>query len=408
MRVFALCFLGISKASRFPPARGFVGGGGVASCVVKPTMTSQLARTPLYDWHAAHGGRLVDFAGWEMPVQYASIVTEHVATRTACGMFDVSHMARFRFTGPNAASFLDSLLTRRVADMRPGQIRYSLVTNDTGGILDDVLVYCLPHRAPKNDTEHVAGEVEFALVVNASNRAKIAEWLAQHLARITGVTFVDRTLETAMIAVQGPRALELAQPLVEHVLASMKYYTAARTKIAGHDALVSRTGYTGEDGVELIMPSGDAAIVWSKLIDAGATAAGLGARDTLRLEAAMPLYGHELSESIDPIQAGLKFAVNLKDRTFPGRDALERRLADPAAPRRVGLVLEGKRVPREGYALFRGTNQVGAVTSGTFSPTLEKPIAMGYVDADSAAPGTKIEAGPSTCCAPTTWCGRSW
>lgn len=354
-------------------------------------MTSPLARTPLYDWHAAHGGRLVDFAGWEMPVQYASIVAEHVATRTHCGLFDVSHMARFRFTGAHAGEFLEGLLTRRVVDMKPGQIRYSLVTNESGGILDDVLVYCLPHRHPKGDDEHVAGEVDFAMVVNASNRTKIATWIARHLAGRQGVTFVDRTLDTAMIAVQGPRAIELVQPLVEIDLAAMKYYTARRTKIAGHDALVSRTGYTGEDGVELIVPSGDVTGVWERLVAAGATPAGLGARDTLRLEAAMPLYGHELSEEIDPIQAGLKFAVNVKDRSFPGRDAIARRMTDAATPRRVGMVLEGKRVPREGYPLVCGSKQVGAVTSGTFSPTLERPIAIGYVEADSAAAGTKIE-----------------
>jgi aminomethyltransferase len=376
----------------FAPGGWPVGGAGCGFVRDGPTtMTSQLARTPLYDWHASHGGRLVDFAGWEMPVQYSSIVVEHTATRTGCALFDVSHMARFRFTGPHAREFLESLVTRRVADMQPGQIRYSLVTNDAGGILDDVLVYCLPHRGPKNDTEHAGGDVDFAMVVNASNRAKIAAWIAHHLAGHNGVTFVDRTLETSMIAVQGPRAIELAQPLVEHDLASMKYYTGVRTKIAGHEALVSRTGYTGEDGVELVIPNGDAASVWEKLIAAGAVAAGLGSRDTLRLEAAMPLYGHELSEAIDPIQAGLKFAVNVKDRKFPGRDALERRMGDPATPRRIGLMLDGKRVPREGYAVHAGSKQVGTVTSGTFSPTLEKPIAMGYVEPDAAAAGTRLE-----------------
>jgi aminomethyltransferase len=345
-------------------------------------VAQSLARTPLYDWHAAHGARLVDFAGWEMPVQYTSIVTEHVATRTACTLFDVSHMARFRFRGAGSRQFLDSLLTRRISDIRPGQIRYSLVTNETGGILDDVLVYCLPVRG--------SDAVEFAMVVNASNRAKIANWFQQHLIGQAAVEFTDRTIETAMIAVQGPKAIALAQKFVDHPLEPMKYYTGAEAAIDGAAGLVSRTGYTGEDGVELVAPAASALALWTKLIDAGASAAGLGARDTLRLEGAMPLYGHELNEQIDPVQAGLNFAINLQDRTFPGRDAIAARKEDPTTPRRIGLTLASKRVPREGFAVLAGDKTVGSVTSGTFSPTLDQPIAMAYVDPQHSASGSEL------------------
>ena len=213
-------------------------------------MTTTLAKTPLFDWHAAHGGRMVDFAGWSMPVQYTSIVAEHNATRTAAGLFDVSHMGRFRFTGPGAESFLDRIVTRRVADMKPGQIRYALVTNDSGGILDDVLVYHLPHAE---------GGTYFSMVVNASNREKIVDWLDDHLGDRGDVRFTDVTLETAMIAVQGPRALEILQPLVQADLAALKYYHAVEERIAGKTTVVSRTGYTGEDGCELIVPASIAA-----------------------------------------------------------------------------------------------------------------------------------------------------
>ncbi|HVW36126.1 MAG TPA: glycine cleavage T C-terminal barrel domain-containing protein, partial [Pirellulales bacterium] len=200
----------------------------------------------------------------------------------------------------------------------------------------------------------------------------------------------DVTRDWAMIAVQGPRALELAQPLVEAELASMKYYTGCETRIAGHGGIVSRTGYTGEDGCELIVGSQAAPGVWQQLIDAGATPAGLGCRDTLRLEAAMPLYGHELTEYINPFQAGLAFAVDLEGREFTGREALAAIVGNPKLPHRVGIELAGKRVPREGYpVLFQG-RRTGEITSGTFSPTLEKPIAMAYVEPAAAAPGTEV------------------
>jgi aminomethyltransferase len=347
-------------------------------------MESILARTPLHDWHAMHGARLVDFAGWHMPVQYTSIVAEHLATRKAAGLFDVSHMARFKLVGSGVVPFLDRLVTRRVNDVRVGQIRYALVTNEQGGILDDVLVYRLE---PKDD-----GEV-FGVVANASNRAKIANWIRTHAP--PDVRFTDMTLATGMIAVQGPQALALVQPIVGVDLAAMKYYTSVRAEVAGQKGLVSRTGYTGEDGCELIVPADAAAAIWDRIWQAGqrvgAVAAGLGARDTLRLEAAMPLYGHELTEEIDPIEAGLDFAVNLEGREFFGYEAIGRRKNDSRRRRRIGLELSGKRAARQGYKILSDGHPVGEVTSGSFSPTLDRPIAMGYVTAPFHELGAPLE-----------------
>lgn len=346
---------------------------------------SDLAKTPLHNWHAAHGGRLVDFAGWSMPVQYTSIVEEHTATRTAAGVFDVSHMGRFKFEGPGAAALLDRLLTRRVVGMGVGKIRYSVICNEQGGILDDVLAY---HLQPPE------GEAFYGLVVNAGNRQKIADWIESHITADDEVQFTDRTTATAMIAVQGPKALQITQELVEVDLQALGYYTGVMTNIGGALGVVSRTGYTGEDGCELMVPAEVAADVWQSLFDRGESegirAVGLGARDTLRLEAAMPLYGHELSEAINPYQAGLTFAVNLKDRQFIGCEALTQFKQDTNQSHRIGLQLDGRRVPREHYPLLVDGESVGEVTSGTFSPTLQKPIAMGYVRSDVGEEGSQL------------------
>jgi aminomethyltransferase len=349
---------------------------------------TDLARTPLHDWHAAHGGRLVDFAGWEMPVQYTSIVEEHTATRHAASLFDVSHMGRLRFDGPDAATFLDCLLTRKVVGLGLGKVRYSLMCNAAGGILDDVLVY---HLAD----EH--GQAFHWLVVNASNRAKIIDWIETHLPSAGNVHYADHTTSTAMIAVQGPKALAIMHEALGLDIGQLGYYTALVTTIHGQIGLASRTGYTGEDGCELVVPAAIAAEVWQKVFDVGQPhglkPAGLGARDTLRLEAAMPLYGHELSENIDPFQAGLGFAVNLKGRTFAGHDALVIASQNKELPVRVGLELTSRRVPREHCPVLRSDSSataVGEVTSGTFSPTFEKSIAMAYVTADFATIGTKL------------------
>ncbi|HRX79252.1 MAG TPA: glycine cleavage system aminomethyltransferase GcvT [Pirellulaceae bacterium] len=348
-------------------------------------MTDSLARTPLYDWHVARNARMVDFAGWSMPVQYSSIVEEHHATRKAVGVFDISHMGRLRFDGAGADKFLDRLLTRRVIGIEQGLIRYSLVTNQAGGILDDVLVY---HLADASGTPF------HLLVVNASNRAKIVAWVEQHLTAADDVKFRDQTTDTAMIAVQGPRALDALQPLVDVQLSDMKYYSGQVANIVGHAGIVSRTGYTGEDGCELIVAAEAAHAIVERLFvngdSLGIRPVGLGARDTLRLEAAMPLYGHELSETIDPFQAGLGFAVQFKDRDFIGATALKELKIRPNQPVRVGLEMTSKRVPREHYPVLAGGEAVGEITSGTFSPTLERPIAMAYVQPKAAELGTEL------------------
>lgn len=350
-------------------------------------MSSQLALTPLHSWHKEHGARMAEFAGYEMPIQYTSIVAEHQATRTAAGVFDISHMGRLRFDGPRADQLLDHLLTRRVVDMQTGQVRYSLVCNEEGGILDDVLVSCLESPSGKN---------YFLLVVNASNRAKIVKWLQPHLADFPDVEFHDVTDSTAMIAVQGPKALEICKPLLPASALALGYYRAKVTEQMGKPCIVSRTGYTGEDGLELIIKAEDAARVWDNIMLAGRSvgvqAVGLAARDTLRLEAGMPLYGHELEESIDLYQAGLGFACNLKDRRFIGCDAIAVKAQDKTASKRIGLVLEGRRAARQGADILDTDGRVvGQVTSGSFSPTLDKPIAMAYIDPTMAVLGTALD-----------------
>jgi aminomethyltransferase len=341
---------------------------------------TELLQTPFHDWHSANDGRMVEFGGWHMPVQYSTIVEEHNVVRSAAGLFDISHMGRLRFPGDDACLFLDYLLTNDVSKLQVGQVRYSLVCNENGGVLDDVLVYRLPDC--------------YMLVVNASNRTKIVDWIGQHISKFN-VDFEDQTLTHAMIAVQGPNAVEILTVLGAETASTHRYYSAASMTVAGMDALVSRTGYTGEDGFELIVPREAGMKLWDVLLEAGqpfgVQACGLGCRDTLRLEAAMPLYGHELNEGIDPLTAGLEFAVKLEAADFIGRAALKTIAETPTGKMRIGLELEGKRIAREGAGILSDEQPAGEVTSGTFSPTLQKAIAMGYVDAAVSATGTEVE-----------------
>ncbi len=339
---------------------------------------SPLAKTPLDSWHRQSGARMVPFAGYEMPIQYASIVDEHHRTRTSASLFDVSHMGRLRFDGDGSELLLDHLLTRRVSDLGVGRVRYGLMCNADGGVLDDVLVSHL--ETPSQRRFHL-------LVVNASNREKILKWIIPHLADFPTVTMSDRTELTAMIAVQGPKAIEVCNRLFSFDLNRLKYYQAIITEQFKKPVIVSRTGYTGEDGFELIVRAEEANRIWENLLlagrDDGFAAAGLGARDTLRMEAAMPLYGHELCESVDPISAGLAFACQFEGRSFIGDEAIQEIAAKGPKQTRIGLLPEGKRPAREGSDVLNSSGKkIGVVTSGGPSPTLGYPIAMAYIDAE--------------------------
>ncbi|MCE9564857.1 MAG: glycine cleavage system aminomethyltransferase GcvT [Planctomycetes bacterium] len=332
-------------------------------------------RTPLYQWHVDHKARMVPFGGWDMPVQYAGITAEHKAVRSGAGLFDISHMARISIGGPDALAFLEGLFTNSVASMKNDQVRYGLLCNESGGILDDILVYRWPYG--------------FSVVVNASNRLKILAWFEKHRVG-KNIEIVDQTDHTAMIAIQGPKSVELVAGLFDDDVSKLKYYYAMPTLYCRQQCVVSRTGYTGEDGFEVIVSNEYALSVWDEFIKRGAVPCGLGARDTLRLEAAMPLYGHELNEEINPIQAGLGWAVKLDKGDFIGRAALA--AADATKPVRVGLEIEGKRAAREGSALLDADNQpAGTITSGSFCPWLDKSIAMAYIRPELASVGTPLD-----------------
>ena len=337
-----------------------------------------LRRTALFDAHRALGAKIVPFGGFEMPVQYDSILAEHDAVRKRAGLFDLSHMAQFELRGENVGAWADSLTVNNVATMKPLQARYNIFCNENGGAHDDVIFYRLPDR--------------WLLVVNAGNADKM--WAHINAHRAGDVTLTNYHGERALIAIQGPRSVEILQEFVDVELAAMKYYTCAEAQIGGVRGVIARTGYTGEDGFELFVEGDAATALWDAILAAGRAhglePAGLGARDVLRLEAGMPLYGHEMTEEIGPIQAGLGWAVKLTKPTFRGRAALEAQQADATLPKIVGLVLEGRVPARAGYRVFCGGSDIGEIRSGSFGPSVGKNIATGLLAPGAATIGSKV------------------
>jgi len=340
----------------------------------------KVKRTPLTEWHEAHGARMTDFHGWRMPLQYASITDEHIAVRTKAGLFDLGHMGRVRISGPDRVEFVRRIVTCDIGAAAEGRVLYGFICNERGGIVDDVTVYR-------------ARDYIF-LVVNASNRAKVLD----HLGRLRegfSVEIEDLTGTLGMIAIQGPEAAAILAGETDLQLDGIKFYHFEIGPVAGAKTIVSRTGYTGEDGFELYMGSLYCESVWEALLargrERGLVPVGLGARDTLRLEAAMPLYGNELDEETTPYEAGLGKFVALDKGDFIGRQALLERSRSHISRRLSCLVMQERSVPRSGYEIFVGDMKIGRVTSGTFSPTLGRGIAMAYLDAVYAQPDTMVE-----------------
>jgi aminomethyltransferase len=336
--------------------------------------------SPLHEVHAALGANFTDFAGWSMPLRYGSELAEHRAVREAAGLFDLSHMGEIELTGPEAARALDYALVGNLSAVKVGRARYTMMCDADGGVLDDLVVYRI-------------GEDHFMVVANASNSAVVAAELRTRAEGFT-VEVADRSRDCALIAAQGPLSAGIIGKVCDADLDALKYYASTPTRIGGHDVLLARTGYTGEDGFEVYAEAPHAADVWQALTAAGGSdllPAGLASRDTLRLEAGMPLYGNELTVEMSPFDAGLGRVVKFeKSADFVGRAALEQRSKVEAASTLVGLIGEGRRAPRHDYPVVDGETQVGTVTSGALSPTLGHPIAMAYVPPALSQPGTKL------------------
>ncbi len=338
-------------------------------------------KTPLYEAHVKAGGKIVPFGGYLLPVQYKEgVIKEHMAVRTQAGLFDVSHMGEILCQGKDALANLQMMLTNNFDNLTDGQARYSPMCNEQGGTVDDLIVY-------------KKGEEDYFIVVNAANKDKDYQWMLDH--QFGEVTFTDVSDQYAQLALQGPKAMEILRKLAPEENIPKKYYHAVfDTEAAGIPCIISKTGYTGEDGVEIYLDSARAQEMWDALLEAGKEEGlipcGLGARDTLRMEAAMPLYGHEMDEQVTPLEAGLGFAVKMTKEDFIGKKALEEK-GEPAR-KRIGLKVTGRGIIREHQDVYLGDRLIGHTTSGTHCPYLGCPVAMALVDADCTEPGTKVEA----------------
>lgn len=337
-------------------------------------------RTPLFDEHIKAGARMVSFAGWEMPIQYKGIKEEHSCVRTNVGLFDVSHMGEVFVRGPKALETLQWLTTNDVSKLAKGQAQYSLLPNPQGGIVDDIIVYC------------VEPGQEYLVCVNAANIQKDFDWMTKNN---KGAEIVNESPQWSQIAVQGPKAMALAAKTLAARVNELKPFTFGAFEFEGASTWVARTGYTGEDGVEIFVPNKAAPELWRRLLSDGESLGvqpiGLGARDTLRTEMKYSLYGHEITDETDPISAGLGWVVKLEKGDFIGRDIIARVKSEGPRRKLVGLKMVDKGIPREGYGLFSiDSKEIGKVTSGTLSPMLNEGIAIGYVPTDISAVGTEV------------------
>jgi aminomethyltransferase len=334
---------------------------------------SQLQRTPLYPAAIALQARMTAFAGWEMPVQFAGLTAEHQAVRTAAGMFDISHMGKFQLPAPGSIQALQKLVPSDLERLAVGEAQYTVLLNEQGKAIDDIIVY--------READDRA-----MMIVNGATKDKDLAWLQSHIP-----TIQDRSAEMALLAVQGPKAIAILQPLVTGNITALPNFGHCRTQVLGWDAFIARTGYTGEDGVEVMVAPEGAIALWQKLVELGVQPCGLGARDTLRLEAAMCLYGQELTEDISPIEAGLNWLVHWEKAEFIGRSALLQQKTEGLSRKLVGLELADRHIARHDYPIFHGGVKVGIVTSGTLSPTLGQPIALGFVPPDLGKIGQTLE-----------------
>ncbi|SFU89709.1 glycine cleavage system aminomethyltransferase GcvT [Alicyclobacillus macrosporangiidus] len=343
---------------------------------------AELKRTPLYPLYQAYGAKTVEFGGWEMPVQFSGILREHEAVRTRAGLFDVSHMGEFEVRGPDALRLLQHVVTNDVQRLEPGAALYTPMTNERGGCVDDLLVY----RWDKD---------RFWVVVNAANIEKDYRWIAGWRDKLgLGAEVTDRSAEIALLALQGPLAEQILQGLTDTDLRPLRYYHFCEGRVLGKPVVISRTGYTGEDGFELYAAAEDSPALWEGILahgqPQGLVPAGLGARDTLRLEARLPLYGHELTDDITPLEAGLGVFVKWDKGSFVGREVLAEQKAQGVKRRIAGIQMQERAIPRQGYAVRADGREIGRVTSGTQSPTLKVPIALALLDADYAGVGAQL------------------
>ncbi|NEQ96829.1 MAG: glycine cleavage system aminomethyltransferase GcvT [Cyanothece sp. SIO2G6] len=348
--------------------------------------TAALFHTPLYDLHKEQSARMVPFSGWEMPVQYQGIRAEHEAVRQTAGMFDISHMGKFRLQGAAVIDQLQTLVPTDLSNLKPGAAQYTVLLNEKGGVIDDLIIYL---QSPSEE-----GQERVVLIVNAATTVKDRDWLMSHL---TGVQFEDVSTEQALIAVQGPKAIATLQTLIpadsgEAPLETISRFGHRTVQILGGTAFVARTGYTGEDGVEIMLDPSVAVKLWRSLLSAGVIPCGLGARDTLRLEAAMALYGQDVNDDITPLQARLGWLVHLDRKgDFMGRSVLEQQKQNGVPNKLVGLKMQGRGIARHDYPIVHEGKEVGIVTSGTQSPTLGEAIALAYVPPTLAKTGQSLE-----------------